>query len=42
MPIYTRTTTASSLSIDAKTALAGEIASIHSSINHAPSTGNRR
>jgi phenylpyruvate tautomerase PptA (4-oxalocrotonate tautomerase family) len=38
MPIYTCTTTASSLSIGAKTALAGEIASIHSSINHVPST----
>jgi phenylpyruvate tautomerase PptA (4-oxalocrotonate tautomerase family) len=38
MPIYTCTTTASSLSIDAKAALAGEIASIHSSINHVPGT----
>jgi phenylpyruvate tautomerase PptA (4-oxalocrotonate tautomerase family) len=38
MPIYTCTTTASSLSADAKTALVSEIASIHSSINHVPST----
>lgn len=38
MPIYTCTTTASSLSTDAKNTLAGEIARIHSSINHVPST----
>ena len=38
MPIYTCTTTASTLTGDAKAALAGEIAKIHSAINHVPST----
>jgi len=38
MPIYTCTTTESTLSTDTKRALAGEIATIHSEINHVPST----
>ena len=38
MPIYTCTTTESTLSAQAKKALAGEIATIHSEINHVPST----
>ena len=37
MPVYTCTTTASTLSSDTKAALAGEIAAIHSAINHVPS-----
>jgi phenylpyruvate tautomerase PptA (4-oxalocrotonate tautomerase family) len=38
MPIYTCTTTASTLTSDTKAALAAEIGTIHSSINHVPST----
>ena len=38
MPIYTCTTTESTFSAHTKQALAGEIASIHSAINHVPST----
>ena len=38
MPIYTCTTTASTLSAQTKKALAGEIGTIHSEINHVPST----
>ena len=38
MPIYTCTIAESTLSADTKRALAGEIAHIHSSINHVPST----
>lgn len=38
MPIYTCTTTESTLSAQTKKALASEIASIHSEINHVPST----
>ena len=38
MPIYTCTVAESTLSADTKRALAGEIARIHSSINHVPST----
>ena len=38
MPIYTCTTTESILTADSKTALAVEIARIHSAINHVPST----
>jgi phenylpyruvate tautomerase PptA (4-oxalocrotonate tautomerase family) len=38
MPIYTCTTTESTLTADGKTALAGEIVHIHSAINHVPST----
>ena len=38
MPIYTCTVAESALSADTKRALAGEIAHIHSSINHVPST----
>ena len=38
MPIYTCTTNDSTLSADTKKALAGEIATIHSEINHVPST----
>ena len=38
MPVYTCTTTESTLSVDNKKALAREIASIHSDINHVPST----
>ena len=38
MPIYTCTIAESTLSADTKHALAGEIARIHSSINHVPST----
>ena len=37
MPIYTCTTTASTLASDAKAALATEISEIHSAINHVPS-----
>jgi len=37
MPVYTCTTTASTLSSDTKAALAGEIGAIHSAINHVPS-----
>ena len=36
MPIYTCTTTASTLASDAKAALAREISAIHSAINHVP------
>jgi len=38
MPIYTCTTTKSTLTSDVKVALAGEVARIHSAINHVPST----
>lgn len=38
MPIYTCTTTESTLSDDIKAALAAEIGRIHSEINHVPST----
>ena len=38
MPIYTCTIAESTFSADTKRALAGEIARIHSSINHVPST----
>jgi phenylpyruvate tautomerase PptA (4-oxalocrotonate tautomerase family) len=38
MPIYTCTTSESTLPADTKKALAGEIAAIHSEINHVPST----
>jgi phenylpyruvate tautomerase PptA (4-oxalocrotonate tautomerase family) len=38
MPVYTCTVAESALSADTKRALAGEIARIHSSINHVPST----
>jgi phenylpyruvate tautomerase PptA (4-oxalocrotonate tautomerase family) len=38
MPIYTCTLAESTLSADTKRALAGEIAHIHSSITHVPST----
>jgi phenylpyruvate tautomerase PptA (4-oxalocrotonate tautomerase family) len=38
MPIYTCTSTASTLSSDTKAALATEIAEIHSAINHVPTT----
>jgi phenylpyruvate tautomerase PptA (4-oxalocrotonate tautomerase family) len=38
MPIYTCTVVQSTLSADTKCTLAGEIARIHSSINHVPST----
>ena len=38
MPIYTCTIAESTLSADTKRALAGEIARIHSSITHVPST----
>ena len=38
MPIYTCTVAESTLNADTKSALAGEIARIHSSINHVPST----
>jgi phenylpyruvate tautomerase PptA (4-oxalocrotonate tautomerase family) len=38
MPIYTCTTTESTLTADSKTTLAAEIARIHSAINHVPST----
>lgn len=38
MPIYTLTTTASTLNAQVKAKLAGEIATIHSQINHVPST----
>ena len=38
MPIYTCTTTESTLSAQTKKALAGEIATIHSEINHVPRT----
>jgi len=38
VPVYTCTTTESTLSVDNKKALAREIASIHSEINHVPST----
>ena len=38
MPIYTCTTTQSTINADRKTVLAGEIARIHSDINHVPST----
>jgi phenylpyruvate tautomerase PptA (4-oxalocrotonate tautomerase family) len=37
MPIYTCTTTESTLTSDTKTALATEIGAIHSAINHVPS-----
>ena len=38
MPIYTCTTTASTLTSDTKAALAAEIGAIHSAINHVPSS----
>jgi phenylpyruvate tautomerase PptA (4-oxalocrotonate tautomerase family) len=38
MPIYTCTTTVSTLSSDTKAALATEIGAIHSAINHVPSS----
>ena len=38
MPIYTCTTAESTLTRDAKAALAGEITRIHADINHVPST----
>ena len=38
MPVYTCTTTESTLSAQTKKALAGEIGTIHSEINHVPST----
>jgi phenylpyruvate tautomerase PptA (4-oxalocrotonate tautomerase family) len=38
VPIYTCTTTESTLTTDGKTALAAEIARIHSAINHVAST----
>jgi phenylpyruvate tautomerase PptA (4-oxalocrotonate tautomerase family) len=38
MPIYTCTTTESTLTTDSRTALAGEITRLHSAINHVPST----
>lgn len=38
MPVYTCTTTTSTLTSDLKSALAHEIARIHASINHVPST----
>ena len=38
MPIYICSMAESTLSADTNHALAGEIARIHSSINHAPST----
>jgi phenylpyruvate tautomerase PptA (4-oxalocrotonate tautomerase family) len=38
MPIYTCTTTDGTLTSDVKVALAGEVARIHSAINHVPST----
>ena len=38
MPIYTCTTTQSTLSSDVKAQLAAEIGRIHSAINHVPST----
>jgi phenylpyruvate tautomerase PptA (4-oxalocrotonate tautomerase family) len=38
MPIYTCTTTASTLTSDTKAALATEIGAIHSAINHVPSS----
>jgi phenylpyruvate tautomerase PptA (4-oxalocrotonate tautomerase family) len=38
VPIYTCTTTASTLASDTKAALATEIGAIHSSINHVPSS----
>jgi phenylpyruvate tautomerase PptA (4-oxalocrotonate tautomerase family) len=38
MPIYTCTTTESTLTADSRTALAGDITRLHSAINHVPST----
>jgi phenylpyruvate tautomerase PptA (4-oxalocrotonate tautomerase family) len=38
MPVYTLTTTESTLSAETKARLAGEIGRIHSEINHVPST----
>jgi phenylpyruvate tautomerase PptA (4-oxalocrotonate tautomerase family) len=38
VPVYTCTTTESTLSAQTKKALAGEIGAIHSEINHVPST----
>jgi len=38
VPVYTCTTTESTLSAQTKRALAGEIGTIHSEINHVPST----
>jgi phenylpyruvate tautomerase PptA (4-oxalocrotonate tautomerase family) len=38
VPIYTCTTTESTLTTDSRTALAGEITRLHSAINHVPST----
>jgi phenylpyruvate tautomerase PptA (4-oxalocrotonate tautomerase family) len=38
MPIYTCTTAQSTLSVDVKAALAGEITRIHATVNHVPST----
>jgi phenylpyruvate tautomerase PptA (4-oxalocrotonate tautomerase family) len=38
VPVYTCTTTESTLSVDDKKSVAREIATIHSEINHVPST----
>ncbi|WP_375481605.1 tautomerase family protein [uncultured Mycobacterium sp.] len=38
MPVYTCTTNESTLSAHTKKALAGEIAAIHSEVNHVPNT----
>ena len=38
MPVYTCTTTTSTLTADIKSALAHEISRIHAEINHVPST----
>src|ERR1700752_4745567 len=38
MPVYTCTTTTSTLTADVKSALAQEISRIHAEINHVPST----
>jgi phenylpyruvate tautomerase PptA (4-oxalocrotonate tautomerase family) len=38
MPVYTCTTEQATLSADIKSALAGEITRIHSTVNHVPST----
>ena len=41
MPVYTCTTTTSTLTPDIKSALAHEICRIHAEINHVPSTAFR-
>lgn len=41
MPVYTCTTTTSTLTADIKGALAREIGRIHAEINHVPSTCRR-